>query len=180
VALTIPLPRLSLAALAGVLERILGAGQQYGVTAAPAGPIAPGGMLAGAWPGPAVLSQGAIATVSAGSGTVLTAAQLTGNAGLAGAAILRAGPGAAFTDTTDTAAALVAAFPAPAQLAGQAFRVLIINTTGVTMTLAPGAGVGFAGNLAGGNFTIAAGAQRTLFAQITNASPGSQAVTIAG
>lgn len=74
---------------------------------------------------------------TAGAGT-LTATALTG--GL----ITRTGPNAAFTDTTDTAALLLAAFGSD-QPVGNAQLVYIKNTTAFTETLAGGAGVTLSG-----------------------------------
>lgn len=72
----------------------------------------------------------AITTV--GNGT------LTG-AGLVGNQIVRTGPVAAFTDTTDTAANIVAAFPGG--IAAGSSIVSIKNATAFTQTLAAGTGV---------------------------------------
>jgi hypothetical protein len=68
-----------------------------------------------------------------GNGT-LTAAALVGDI------IVRTGPTGAFTDTTDTAANIIAAFPSGAPL-NVANEVLIKNATAFPMTIAAGTGV---------------------------------------
>lgn len=78
----------------------------------------------------------ALATVGAGT--------LTG-AAIAGQLITRSGSVAAFTDTTDTAVAIVAAVPGA--VVGQAFYLAINNTTAFAETLAAGAGVTLTGNI---------------------------------
>lgn len=72
----------------------------------------------------------ATAITTVGNGT-LTAA------GLVGGEIVRTGPTAAFTDTTDTAANIVAAGP----LAGSSFSILIKNSTAFPQTISAGTGV---------------------------------------
>lgn len=79
--------------------------------------------------------QTAITTVGAGT---LTAA------GLLGGDILRSGPTSAFTDTTDTAALIQAAWVGAV---GSAFQTVYQNTTGFTGTLAGGVGVTLSGNV---------------------------------
>lgn len=76
----------------------------------------------------------AIATVGAGT---LTAAALVG------AIITRSGSTAAFTDTTDTAANIIAAMNSP--IIGNSWTVRIVNTTAFTETLAGGTGVTLSG-----------------------------------
>jgi hypothetical protein len=80
---------------------------------------------------PTALVDTAITTVGAG---VLTAA------GLIGGQITRTGPTANYTDTTDTAAAIVAALGS-AFVLGQTFTVLIKNATPYFQTIAAGTGV---------------------------------------
>ena len=78
------------------------------------------------------------ALTTAGAGT-LTAALLTdGN-------IARTGPTSAFTDTTDTAAAIQAAWPSGA--VGASFAVFYRNDTAFAATLAGGTGVTLSSNL---------------------------------
>lgn len=94
------------------------------------------------------------APVTATVGTVLTAAQmLTGN-------ILRSGPAAAYTDTTDTAAAIVASIPG-AQI-GMGYELSIANTVAFAATIAAGAGVTLAGTTA-----LAASSSRKFVVTIT-------------
>jgi hypothetical protein len=153
---------------AGWLERILAAGQQSGVNAAPAGPA--GGGLAGQYPNPAVPVIKAAAAVTSATGTTLSAAALTGGV------ILRSGPSAGFSDTTDTAANLLTAISAGARLVGQSFDCLVINTSAQTMTVQPGSGVTLTGNTTGGNFTVGAASTR-LFRAIFTAI-GTPAMTL--
>lgn len=77
----------------------------------------------------------AISTVGAGT---LTAA------GIVGGLITRTGPVAAYTDTTDTAVAIVAALTA--YVAAESFFVYIKNATNFVQTLAAGAGVTLTAN----------------------------------
>lgn len=72
----------------------------------------------------------AITTV--GNGTLTAAA-------IVGGVIARTGPTAAFTDTTDTAANIIAAIPGA--FVGQSFQVIIKNGTAFPETLAAGNGV---------------------------------------
>lgn len=83
-----------------------------------------------------VTANTAISTVGAGT---LTAA------GIVGGLITRTGPVAAFTDTTDTAVAIVAALTA--YIASESFYLEIKNTTAFTQTLAAGVGVTMATSL---------------------------------
>lgn len=97
---------------------------------------------------PSTMVNTAITTIGAGT---LTAAAL------AGAAITRSGSIAAYTDTTDTAAALWAAVDNPQ--AGQSWVVSIKNTVAFAETLAAGTGVTLSGQtvvpgLATGRFLV--------------------------
>lgn len=60
-------------------------------------------------------------------------------AGLVGGQIIRTGPTAVYTDTTDTAANIVAALPG--LIVGETFSILIKNATAFTQTIAAGTGV---------------------------------------
>lgn len=75
--------------------------------------------------------------ISNGSGTTLTAA------GIVGGVITRSGPSAPFTDTTDTAANIIAALPNPS--VGQPWELTLVNSTAVAETLSAGSGVTLSG-----------------------------------
>jgi hypothetical protein len=98
-------------------------------------------------------------------GSTLTAGQLVGGV------IMRSGPTAAYTDTTDSAANIVAAIPNPQ--VGTAFRLRIVNTVAFADTIAAGAGVTLSGTTA-----IAASTYRDFVGIITNV--GTPAVTLYG
>ena len=155
---------------AGALERALTGGAQLGVNAAPNGPA--GGALAGTYPAPSLLARRTATAVTAGTGATLSAAAL------AGGVILRSGPTSAFTDTTDTAADMLAALAASQRVVGQSFETMVVNTSAAAMTIAAGSGVSFAGNTSAGGFTLAAGATRILRAIVTGTA--TPAVTIYG
>lgn len=99
------------------------------------------------------------ALTTVGNGTI------TG-AGIAGGITARSGPVAAFTDTTDTAAAIIAARTGAS--VGSAWRVDIENTTAFTETLAAGTGVTLAGlTVIPGGSTLSALAQYTAAGAVT-------------
>lgn len=75
--------------------------------------------------------------------TTIGAGTLTG-AALVGGVITRSGSTADYTDTTDTAALIIAALPAGTAV-GTSWEVLIKNTVPFTETLAAGAGVTLSG-----------------------------------
>lgn len=79
--------------------------------------------------------------VTASSGTTLLAAQMVG---APIASILRSGPTAAFTDTTDTASDLLSQFGTAA--IGIGWELTISNTTPYTQTLVGGTGVTIVGS----------------------------------
>lgn len=88
-----------------------------------------------------------IAGESGGSGIVNTAITTVGNGTLTGAALVggqitRTGPTGAYTDTTDTAADILAALGTPFA-AGETFVARIKNATTFVQTIAAGAGVTF-------------------------------------
>lgn len=60
-------------------------------------------------------------------------------AGLVGGEIVRTGPTSAFSDATDSAAAIIAALPGA--VVGSSFNILIKNATAFTQTITAGAGV---------------------------------------
>lgn len=94
--------------------------------------ISPGDVLAG---GENILN-GALATVGAGTWT---------GAMIATGIIRRTGPVGGYTDTTDTAANIIAALAgnasSPDVLPGTSFRMLFLNTVAQAMTWAAGTGV---------------------------------------
>lgn len=125
---------------------------------APEEELNPGDILAG---GESALA-GAIAT--AGAGTWTGAAIATG-------IIRRTGPGAGYTDTTDTAANIIAALagnaPSPDVAPGTTFRLLFENTVAFAHTFAAGSGV-VAGS---GVLNAAASTWREYLVTVLNASP---------
>lgn len=97
-------------------------------------------------------TTGAIAALAAfdATPTVETVISTVGNgtltaAALVGGQINRSGPTAAYTDTTDTAANIVAALPA--FVAGEEFRVVLKNATIYSQTIAAGTGVTLPGTV---------------------------------
>lgn len=90
---------------------------------------------------------------TAGAG-VLTAA------GMVGGYILRTGPSGAYTDTTDTATALVAAIPGCK--VGTTFELTILNGVAYVCTVAAGTGVTLTGTTA-----IAASVWRNYLGTVT-------------
>lgn len=100
------------------------------------------------------LSNTAVATVGAAT---LTATQLVGGV------ITRSGSVAAYTDTTDTAVAIVAAIPGYA--VGQSWYISIVNTTAFPEAIAGGVGV-----TASGNLVIPAGSTGLFLSRITSAT----------
>lgn len=80
-----------------------------------------------------------VALTTAGNGTWLAALILSG-------VINRSGPGAPYTDTTDTADALIAANPSLS--VGDSFRFIVRNTVAQAATLAGGTGVELGTNTA--------------------------------
>lgn len=130
-------------------------GRKNGV---PAEDLNPGDIMAGG----ENLTAGGIATV--GSGTWTAAAIATG-------IIRRTGPGAGYTDTTDTAVNILSALagnaPAAEVAPGTTFRMLFINTVAQAMTFAAGAGV-VSGN---GTLNCAASLVREYLWTVLNGSP---------
>lgn len=98
-------------------------------------------------------TTGAIAALASSQGvgeTVYTSITTVGDGVLTAAAIIgggisRSGPTAAYTDTTDTAVAIVAAITAA--FVGQSFYVNIKNLTAFAETLAAGSGVTLTGSV---------------------------------
>lgn len=111
-------------------------------------------------------STRAINAVSNAAGVTLTTAQMLGG-------ILDRSGAAAVTDTTPTAAALVAAMPGAE--VGTSFELMLANNNTATLTLAAGAGVTLAGVT-----TVAATMVRRYFGICTNVTGGSEALTLRG
>lgn len=124
-----------------------------------------------------VKATGAVTAAGAVRGAVTdTALGTVGNGALSAAAmvggiITRSGSTAAYTDTTDTAANIVAAIP-NAQV-GTSFDLTIINTVAFADTIAAGAGVTLSGTTA-----VAASSWRRFVGTITNVA--APAVTLKG
>lgn len=106
-------------------------------------------------------------TESNASGVTLTAAQIINTV------IARSGPASTFTDTTPTAAQIVAAMPGCDD--DEHFEFWIKNTGGDVLTLAAGTGVTLALST-----TVAANFLRHYRGVIDNATEGAEAVTITG
>lgn len=103
-----------------------------------------------------------------------TAAGVTIPAGsFLSALFTRSGPGAPFSDTTPTAAAIVATIPGCE--VGSGCDLYYRNTSGVTMTLVAGAGITLVGTT-----TVAAGQTRLYKIIATNVGAGTEAVTVVG
>lgn len=119
--------------------------------------LAPGDLLAGG----ESISAGALTTV--GSGTLTAAMIATG-------IIYRTGPVGGYTDTTDTATAIIAAlagnFTQAEVVPGTTFRLRFINSVAQAMTFAAGTGV-VAGT---GTLNVAASLWREYLVTILNAS----------
>lgn len=105
-------------------------------------------------------------TLSNASGQTLTAAQLLGG-------ILDRAGAAGVSDTTPTAAALVAAFPGVA--VGDVKEFSIRNRNTGTLTIVAGSGVTLEGTT-----TIATVYTRRYAIRFTNVKSGSEAVTLSG
>lgn len=101
------------------------------------------------------------------AGITYTVAQFTTTA------FTRSGPAGTFSDTTPTAAAIVAAMPGAEVNMG--YDIWIRNTAGGTMTLVGGTGVSVAGST-----TVAAGKARLFTVFATNVTPGAEAITVVG
>lgn len=133
-----------------------------------------GGMQRQVQPGDTFASAEIIATDSSAVGNVMGAAEI-----LSGI-YSRSGPGAAYTDTTDTAANIISAMLANQYAAtgstgissgvgvqpGTTFRLRYINTVAFVMTLAAGTGVTL-----GANTAIAASSAKEYLFTVTNGTP---------
>ncbi|MHB8914725.1 MAG: beta strand repeat-containing protein [Thiobacillus sp.] len=114
--------------------------------------------------GASVGAKSAAANATVGNATLPAAQMLTGN-------ILRSGSTAAYTDTTDTAANIIASIPGA--VVGVGYELTIANTVAFADTIAAGTGVTLVGNTA-----IAASSSRKYVVTITNVT--TPAVTLAG
>lgn len=105
-----------------------------------------------------VLDNNVDTQVTATSGVTLTANQIDGSA-----VIIRTGPTAAFTDTTDTAANIISGLSNPPT--NSRFRLRVVNTTGYAETIAAGTGITISGTA-----TISAGTWRDYDFAVTSSS----------
>jgi hypothetical protein len=112
-----------------------------------------------------------------GAYTVTDGATLTA-AWLLGGALALTGPTGDWTVTTDIATNLVNTIQNPSVFAYQ--TLVLINMTSYQMTLNPGAGVSFVGNLSGGSFVLPANTQRTLVLNVVDPTQGAQQISIYG
>lgn len=133
-------------------------------------PIAYNGTAGFMWPNADGASQGGVKTglwttmvapqtVTATSGTTLTAAELQSDY------LTRSGPTANFTDTTDSAQAMGTASGIVHPVAGQNWKIRIINASSYTMTIAGGINVTMSGTT-----TIAPGSWREYVITLTSVS----------
>lgn len=109
-----------------------------------------------------------VQAVTSAAGTTLSASAMVGN--IVNSAfgrswppfgvIVRTGPAAGFSDTTDTAANIIAAIPRA--VVGTAFRLRYVNNSGQTATILAGAGVTVTGFS-----TIAAGTTKIIDGEVT-------------
>ncbi len=109
-----------------------------------------------------------VSSVTSTTGVTLTAAEMVGGW------ILRQGSAtSALTDTTDTAANLVAAYNSNDTQVNSSFLMGISNNTGQTLTIAAGAGVTLTGSM-----SIQPNNTRVFLGVFTDVTSGSQAVTL--
>ena len=104
--------------------------------------------------GAVVGTKSAPTNATVGASTLTAGQMLTGN-------IIRTGSTAAYTDTTDTAANIIASIPNP--IFGVGYELTIVNTVAYTETIAAGTGVTLRGTT-----TIAASSSRKFVVIITN------------
>lgn len=127
--------------------------------------------------GPIPLTRGDFIALMQGIGAQFAPVSTVGNGVVSAAALMagfitRTGATAAFTDTTDNAANILAAL-APNLNAvpeyGQTFPVEYANLTAYTATIAAGTGVTMAGaTLSGGTIAVAAGTSRKFLGIVTS------------
>jgi hypothetical protein len=114
-----------------------------------------------------LMSGRSVTSISTASGVTLTAAQIV--EGL----ITRTGAGP-YTDTTPTAALIVAAIPGAE--VGSSFEFIVTNGMRGALTISGGTGV----TISSAEAVIPAGYSREFIARVTNATTSSEAVTITG
>lgn len=90
-----------------------------------------------------------------------------------GTLINRSGPGLGFSDTTPTAAQIVAAIPGCE--VGTGYEITIRNSAGFTLTMLAGSGVTLSGTT-----TVATVSARRYQVEVTNVDSGTEAVTVTG
>jgi len=110
--------------------------------------------------------SGLPASITNTTGTTLPASDMINGA------IIRTGPTSDFSDTTDTAANIIASF-GPSPPVGSSYQFVLINQTAYSDTLIAGAGVTIAGS-----GIIAPSNALTFRVTITDTTSGSQAVTL--
>jgi len=110
--------------------------------------------------------SGLPASITNTTGTTLPASDMINGA------IIRTGPTSDFSDTTDTAANIIASF-GPSPPVGSSYQFVLINQTDYSDTLIAGAGVTIAGS-----GIIAPSNALTFRVTITDTTSGSQAVTL--
>ena len=109
------------------------------------------------------------ASVTAAEGTTLTAASMISGY------IIRSGPTAAFTDSVDTAANIIASIPSVTE--GYGFDFTVVNVTEYEQTIAEGTGVTLS-YVSPQNANVPPLNAVRWRVQVTSASSGAQAVTI--
>lgn len=126
-------------------------------------------------PQSATTTTSLIAGLAASSSTTATITALTTvgagtvtAAGIVGRTVLRSGPTAAFTDTTDTAAAIIAALPAGTPV-GAAFTFTYINSVAQVCTFSSGSGVTLK-NIAGSTASVTVAPKSIVHFLVTVAS----------
>jgi hypothetical protein len=108
-----------------------------------------------------VPNSSVVTSITSATGTTLTAAQFIANGGGQGIVLREGAPTGAITDTTDTAANIVAQIPGA--IANTSFKFKVVNTSGQTVTLGGGTGVTI-----GGISTIATGTSRDFVGVVTS------------
>lgn len=115
-----------------------------------------------------LFSTGAFAADSTAAGITYTVAQFVNST-----LLTRTGPGAGFSDTTPTAAQIVAAIPGCE--VGSWFQIYIRNGSSFTLTMLAGAGVTLSFTT-----TVASGQTRLYHVRVANIGSGTEAVDVVG